>query len=114
MFSYEKLLVQLDLFYYIKCLIDNGNSDKVWKTLFSDYSYGSNQGQDFSFVCITNYLFYLAEYESLAKDKPAREKSKELLREYNHVILDYYFSCNLLEIIKHYKTTIFDCNYSER
>lgn len=105
--EYEKLLVQLDLAYYAKCIIDKGDSGKVWDKLFSDFHYGSDWEQDFSFVCITNYLFYLAEYESLAKDKPAQLISKKLLKEHSGKILDWFYRCNLLEIVKKYKTLLF-------
>lgn len=107
--EYEWLLIQLNICYMFKGLIDSGESGKVWNKLFSDYQLLNRATEtELSLICITIYLFYLAEYESLAKDKPAQETSKELLREYNHIILDYFYSCNLLEIVKKYKSVIFD------
>lgn len=105
--EYEKLLVQMDLAYFIKCIVDKGDSGNIWDKLFSDFPYSVEEEQDLSLVCITNYLFYLAEYESLAKDKPAQLTSKKLLKEYRHIILDWFYGFNLLEIVKNYKTLIF-------
>lgn len=107
--EYEWLLIQLDLCYLLKCFIDNGESGEVWNRFFSEYQILNRSSEiDFSMVCITNYMFYLAEYESLAKDKPAQLQSRELLNTYNHVILDYFYSCNFLEILKKYKAFIFE------
>ena len=35
--EYEKLLVQMDLAYFIKCIVDKGDSGNIWEKLFSDF-----------------------------------------------------------------------------
>ena len=106
--DYDWLLLQLTLCNLLKELVDDGNTGKVWKKLFSNYE-PLKDGQSILLVhfCIANYLYYLAVSEPLAKDKPAQKRAVELLKEYSSHILTEFDDIDLLEFIKENKHLIF-------